>query len=396
MATAVIDLDIASLPAVVEVDPGYAEAYALLRLNGTPVGATHLPVRNGRVAAAGLKRAVVEASGWPLWERWLADALELPRDSIPAGPLPSATVAVCTRDRPEDLRCCLEALAALRNDGHHVLVVDSAPTTNAAREVVSEFPNVDYILEETPGLNVARQRALHEARGDIVAFTDDDAQPDREWLHNLLLNFEDPLVLCVTGLTMPLELETPAQEWFERTTSFARGFSRRLYEAPRQNPLVGGPIGAGVNMALRRTAVLEEIGGFDAALDAGTPTRSGGDHDLFTRVLARGYRIVYDPGALTWHRHRRSWKELRDTVYGYGVGVYAAWTRALFVDRELTVPLAAWRWFWRGQLRKIVRSLVRRRPLELRLALTELAGCAVGPFAYASSRRRVRRRLAGD
>jgi hypothetical protein len=83
-------------------------------------------------------------------------------------------------------------------------------------------------------------------------------------------------------------------------------------------------------------------------------------------------------------------------VYGYGVGVYAAWTRALFVDRELTVPLAAWRWFWRGQLRKIVRSVVRRRPLELRMALTELAGCAVGPFAYAASRRRLRRRLAGD
>jgi glycosyltransferase involved in cell wall biosynthesis len=395
MATAVIDLDVASLPSFVEVDPAYARAYVLIRLNGNPVGAVHLPLRNGRAAARGLKRALVDACGWQLWERWLADVLELPRDSIPPGPLPSATVAVCTRDRPVELRCCLEALAGLRPDGQQLLVVDSAPSSDAAQEVVAEFPGVDYVREEAPGLNVARQRALREARGDVVAFTDDDAQPDPEWLHNLLLNFDDPLVLCVTGLTMPLELETPAQEWFERTTSFSRGFTRRRYQAPAQSPLVGGPIGAGVNMALRRAAVLNDIGGFDPALDAGTPTRSGGDHDLFMRVLASGYRIVYDPAALVWHRHRRSWRELRDTVYGYGVGVYAAWTRALFVDGELTVPAAAWRWFWRTQLRTIVRSLLRRRTLELRLALTELAGCAVGPFAYASARRRVRHKEQG-
>jgi glycosyltransferase involved in cell wall biosynthesis len=272
-----------------------------------------------------------------------------------------------------------------------VLVVDNAPATDAAREVAAEFPWVRYVRETRPGLNAARQRALREARGDIVAFTDDDAQPDRGWLSALLSNFYDPLVLCATGLTMPLELETPAQEWFEQTYPFARGFTRRVFQAPPHNALVGGPIGAGVNMAVRRT-IGETMGGFDLALDAGTATRSGGDHDLFTRILAAGFRIAYDPAALTWHRHRRTWPELYDAAYGYGVGVYAAWTRALFVDRELAVPVVAWRWFWHDQLRALARTLLRRRGSSpLRLVLAELRGCVVGPFAYLLARRAVRK-----
>ncbi|MCA1627002.1 MAG: glycoside hydrolase family 2, partial [Acidobacteria bacterium] len=90
-----------------------------------------------------------------------------------------------------------------------------------------------------------------------------------------------------------------------------------------------------VNMALRRSAV-EQVGFFDEALDAGTPARSGGDNEMFTRILLAGYRIVYEPAALNCHRHRRTWEELRAAIYGYGVGVYAAWTRSLLVEGELS------------------------------------------------------------
>jgi GT2 family glycosyltransferase len=392
MATAVIDLDLGCLPPTIRVPKRHTAALALIRLKGAPVGKTLLPVRDGRIDVPDLEGTLVDACGESFWDRWITDALELPRDGIPPEPLPSATVAVCTRDRPHDLRACLRALGRLPDDGQEVLVVDNAPATDAACEVVAEFPQVRYVRETRPGLNAARQRALREAHGDVVAFTDDDAQPDRGWLRALLSNFHDPLVLCATGLTMPLELETPAQEWFERTYPFSRGFTRRVFQSPPHNALVGGPIGAGVNMAVRRT-IGETIGGFDEALDAGTPTKSGGDHDLFTRVLGAGFRIVYDPVALTWHRHRRTWPELYDAVYGYGVGVYAAWTRALFVDRELAVPVVAWRWLWHDQLRALARALLRRRGSPpLRLVLAELRGCVVGPFAYLLARRALRKR----
>ena len=143
-------------------------------------------------------------------------------------------------------------------------------------------------------------------------------------------------------------------------------------------------------MALRRS-VLDVIGPFDDALDAGTATHSGGDHDMFSRILAAGYSIAYQPGALSRHRHRREWAELERAVYGYGVGVYAFITSQV-LRGEWSAPWLCLRWMpW--QLRLLVRG-VPGRPggVPLRLALTELRGCAAGPLAYLRARRRLEAR----
>jgi GT2 family glycosyltransferase len=197
-------------------------------------------------------------------------------------------------------------------------------------------------------------------------------------------------VWCAAGLTLPLELETPAQEWFERYSPFGRGFERRVFDGTRHDPLAVSRVGAGANMAVRRE-VLSDLGGFDEALDAGTLSRSGGDHEMFGRILAAGHRIVYEPRAVSWHRHRRTWEELREAIHGYGVGVYAMWTRKLLVDREPGVLVHAFRWFRYGQIPHLWRTIRRRRdavPMDLLLA--ELRGCLAGPVAYVAARRRLR------
>jgi GT2 family glycosyltransferase len=252
---------------------------------------------------------------------------------------------------------------------------------------VARFANVRHVREPLPGLNRARNRALREARGSIVAFADDDTTPDPGWLRALVRNFDHPRVMCVTGLTMPLELETEAQELFETHSSMGRGFRRVVFDSSSLRPIMGGLVGVGANMAVRRSLV-DDIGPFDVALDAGTPTRSGGDNEYFARILAAGYRVVYDPAALSWHRHRAGREELRQVLYGYGLGIYAAWTRGLVVEHELSVVRAALAWFGRVQLPGLVRSVLRRPgsvPLDLMLA--QLRGCAGGPFAYLASRR---------
>jgi cellulose synthase/poly-beta-1,6-N-acetylglucosamine synthase-like glycosyltransferase len=226
-----------------------------------------------------------------------------------------------------------------------------------------------------------------------VAFNDDDAAPDPGWLRALTRHFDDPTVLCVTGLTMPLELETEAQEVFERHSPFGRGFRRRVFDGLYHDPLSVGQVGAGANMALRRSTP-DLIGPFDEALDGGTPSRTGGDHEMFSRILAAGYRIVYEPDALSWHRHRRTWDDLRETLYGYGTGVYAMWTRSLTVHGELGVLKRSLDWFFRYQMRGIVRSLLRRPgSAPLGLLLQELRGCVAGPWVYFASRRQLRRRV---
>lgn len=391
MPTAILDVDLRQAPSELTVDHGYSKVLLLLRLDGVPVGQVRLPARDGRVLAPDLAGTLIEAAGSIYWEQLLSTALGLTPDGLPEHDPPSCTVAVCTRERPEELRHCLTAIAALPPDGHEVLVVDNAPTSDATLRVVELFPGVRYLREDRPGLDVARNRALREARGEIVAFTDDDARPDRGWLPALARNFEDPAVLCVNGLTMPLELETPAQELFEQLSPFGRGFARKVFDAQSHSPHHTGAMGAGVNMAVRRDPVLTRLAGFDEALDAGTPTQSGGDHDLFTRVLTAGYRIVYEPGALVWHHHRRDWRSLRKTLQGYGTGVYAVWTKSFLVDGELMVPRHSWGWFLHDQLPALGRALLRRPGTRsLRLILAELWGCALGPAAYLRSRHLVR------
>jgi len=276
-------------------------------------------------------------------------------------------------------------------DGHEVIIVDNCPSDDRTERLVASYPEFRYVQEPRPGLDIARNRGLRVARGEIVAFTDDDAQVDPGWLQALLRNLDDPTVAVVTGLTLPLELETEAQQYFEWTNAFGRGFVRREFDIGSQDPLASGQVGAGVNMAIRRSAI-EEVGWFDEALDGGTLTRSGGDQELFYRVLIRGHRIVYEPRALVWHQHRREWDALRRTLYGYGVGVFAWWTRALFVERELTVLKRGPVWFWQHHTCNLLRALFRRPDhVPLDLAWAEFWGALAGPGSYLRARRKVAR-----
>ena len=390
MPSAVVTVDLEHIPTVIDGLDRYTRAFIYLQLRGRVVDHIRLPVRAGRLAGAEIHAAMAKQDSYTVWDRWLRNHLEWEEPGASATGV-RATVAVCTRERPEDLERCLSALEAMPDDSQDIVVIDNAPFTNATQGVVARHPRARYVREGRLGLNAARNRALAEAAHEIVAFIDDDAVADPGWLRGLSRNFADPLVQCVTGLTLPLELETPAQEWQEILSPFGRGLARRVFDTTVLSPPSAGLTGAGVNMALRR-GVPAVVGPFDEALDAGTFTRSGGDNEMFSRILGAGYRIVYDPAALSWHRHRRTWPELRQAFYGYGAGVYAAWTRSLLVERELHVLRTAYRWLLDHHLRSVARSLLRRPdsgPLDLVLA--ELSGCAAGPWAYLASRRRLRR-----
>jgi len=271
-----------------------------------------------------------------------------------------------------------------------VLVIDNAPSTDTTLQIVRQHPGVRYVAEPRRGLNFARNRALAESSTDLVAFTDDDAAPEAGWLLALVRNFADPRVFCVTGLTLPSELDTPAQELFEEHCTFSRGFVRRVFDGRVDNPLAVAKVGAGANMAVR-TTLPTAIGRFDERLDAGTPTRSGGDHEMFSRILLAGQRIVYEPLAVSWHRHRRTMAELRDVVQGYGTGVYAMWTGLLFERRDLGVLRLAWQWFKYDHL-PLLRSPQRLQARDGRdlMRRLELRGCLHGPAAWFASRKRHR------
>lgn len=307
--------------------------------------------------------------------------------SEPAAPVLS--VVVCTRERPDDLRRCLAALARQTLDDVEVIVVDNAPRTARTRDVADGF-GARYLLEPRPGLNRARNGGLAAARADLVAFTDDDAVPAPDWAATLLAALREPGVAGVAGAMEPLEVETEAQRLFERYLGSEAGRNgrqaRREY-APPFPPAAAGQVGAGMNMAFRRAAVLA-VGGFDEAFDAGTHTHSGGDTEIFARLLGAGHRLVYEPMARVAHRHRRTRRELRRQLFGYGVGVYAFWTLRLLHDRDRDALRFMVGTLLTHALRRLRRSLL-GRPDEVPpdLVLAELLGCVYGPIAYLRARR---------
>lgn len=373
------------LPGSIELSPSYDGAFLLLRYYGKPVGTVILPATKGKILVSDhlkeIRRAVEQRLKSASVDHFLFP------DAYPKPPSYPVTVAVCTRNRTEDLKLCLEALFNLPDRGQEILVVDNAPSTDDTQKLVERYPRVRYIRENRKGLNRARNRALAEASNEIVAFTDDDAVPEPQWLDRLIINFEDPLVMCVTGMTLPLELETEAQEKFEAYSPFGKGFYKKHYSFSYSDPLATGQIGAGANMAVRKNVTID-CGWFDEALDAGTPTQSGGDHEFFARVLLAGYHIIYDPEAISWHRHRRTWKEAVQAIRGYGVGVYAFWTRLFFIEKQYSIVLFSKGWLLHTQLPNLARAVLGlKNHYPLSFLLAEFQGCLRGPFAYFRSRK---------
>lgn len=360
------------------------KVFVVFRLKGAVVGQAWLSVTDGCVTAAQLRNGL-SPSAWHIWQRLTEESQE------PEQSPPTASIVVCTHNRTEDLAQCLSRLSPLTMQGHEIIVVDSCPRDDNTARLVASYPMIRYVYEPRPGAGIARNRGLLAATQQFVAFTDDDALIDKNWLPALLRNFRDPSVAVVTGITMPSELETEAQRWFEKISGFGRGFDRKEFDAMSLSPLAAGLVGASVNVAIRRAA-LKEIGLFVESLGPGTISGSGEDHEFFYRTLARGYRIVYEPAALVWHRHRKDWDSLRHTLYGYGVGVFAWWTHAFLEERELTLLWHAPNWFREYYLRNLVRSLLKRpdhTPLEL--AWAEFSGALMGPINYFRSRRQLRR-----
>jgi GT2 family glycosyltransferase len=315
----------------------HGEVFLLVRRGGRPV-ATLL----GRVPEGADPRAVLTA----LARRHVGAGPEAVPTAVPtAVTVPFTSVVIATRERADRLAHALDSMLAQDHPDFEIVVVDNAPVTDATRVLVERkyAERVRYVTEPVPGLAVAHNTGLAAARGDVVAFTDDDVVADPRWLTELTAPFAaDPGLGCATGLILPARLRTPAQVLLESHGGFAKGFTPRTYDPagpPSDEPLfpfTAGRFGSGANMAFR-TGVLRAVGGFDPATGAGTLARGGDDLYGFVRVLAQGHRLHYTPRALVWHHHRETWQDLETQAYGYGAGL-TAYLTAILVNRPALLP----------------------------------------------------------
>ena len=147
------------------------------------------------------------------------------RGKLTSPPTLTASVVICTRDRPDHLERCLASLSAQTLKPDQVIVVDNGSRDERTRAVAMAAA-ATYLREDRLGLDVARNVGARHARGDVVAYTDDDVILHERWLERLVGSFDDANIQCVTGLVLPAELQTEAQIHFEKYWSFGRGFRR--------------------------------------------------------------------------------------------------------------------------------------------------------------------------
>lgn len=417
-----------AIPAISALDGAggrrYDSARVLVTLAGQPVGAALLPLGgDGLTAAQTAARIWSELAGPIAREsrrQGRTNSADLPPGGLPSPPaatstpatssaaapaaervLPPVSVVIATRDRTAALRRCLDSLFAVTYPDFDVIVVDNAPSSTATADLIrEEYADrpITYLREDTPGLAMAHNRGLDEVRRPLVAFTDDDVVVDPQWLEALVAGFRRSTnVGCVTGMIVPLELETRAQALTEAHGRFDKGCVAQVFTYPSASdgplfPYAAGAFGSGANMAFR-SDVLRHLGGFDPALGAGSHGVGGDDLAAFVAVLTAGFALAYEPAAIVHHAHDRDAGRLRLQARNYGVGLTAYLTSVVTRRPAVLADFAR-------RLPRAVIHLVRMR-LSTRaddgeryprgLVALELAGAAWGPIAYARGRRDARR-----
>jgi len=222
------------------------------------------------------------------------------------------TVVICTRNRPALLARCLDAVLQLECPRFDVLVVDNASDDGSTAAVAAQ-KGVRCIAEPRVGLNRARNTGARACESEVVAYLDDDAVPQRNWLSAIVEPFQDASVMAVAGRILPTSVESEAEKYCADHWRHDLGIQRRSVDpqVPNWFELTNfGGVGIGANMAFRRSAFTAG-GVFNERLDRGTPLFGFGEHYAFFSLVHRGHRVIYAPEATALHPYPASMELLR-------------------------------------------------------------------------------------
>jgi glycosyltransferase involved in cell wall biosynthesis len=294
------------------------------------------------------------------------------------------TLLICTRDRAASLARTLRSItvaAAAASTSLEVVIVDNGSTDDTAVRLASwqaeQAVAVTIVDEPRAGLARARNAGLAQARGRIIAMTDDDCVLDPGFVPIVVARFAaaaGPTI--IGGRILPGDAaDLPVTI---KTEDFA------MVADPRTFP---GAFVMGANLAFTRD-VVDRIGDFDERFGAGGSFVAAEDTDFLFRALAGGIDVHYDPHFVVTHHHgRRSPAELRRLLAGYAFGdgaLYAKHRRhpvivaTLAKDLSLGIadlwsrdrPFPDIRYFYAFRLRHLCRGFVayHRRKGGLRAA----------------------------
>ncbi len=251
---------------------------------------------------------------------------------------PDITIVLCTFQRAEMLRTAIASLFDLNRAGlfsYEVLVVNNASTDHTDQvieevQAISEAP-IRGVYEPRKGIVPARNRGVAEARGEWIAFFDDDQLADENWLLELYLFATMHNVKAVGG-DVHLLFTSGVERDLAPTVRMLLGESR-WSQSPR---LYAGKVNPGCGNMMVHRSLFQEVGVFETSVHG-----RGEDTDLYRRIVARGHQFWYVPSAIV---HHLTPPERLDPAYlgklSYRMGEGVAWNE--FRDRSRWMFVLRW------------------------------------------------------
>ncbi len=225
----------------------------------------------------------------------------------------SVVVCVYTEKRLSQIREALDSIARQTVPPWQVQVIVVADHNPALCDhLAAEYPDHEVISNKFErGLSGARNTGIGHAAGDVVAFLDDDARAEPQWLETLLASYDDESVLGVGGVVLADWGSPGRPAWLPEEFLWVVGCSYR--GQPEVKGEVRNPIGA--NMSFRRSA-FDQAGLFDSSVGRTfISSRPLGceetEFSIRLRRLSPGARIIYEPRALVYHHvdhSRATWR----------------------------------------------------------------------------------------
>jgi GT2 family glycosyltransferase len=220
---------------------------------------------------------------------------------------PDITVIIPTYNEGDKIARCLDALRQQTFAGsYEVLVVDNGSTRNLP-VVPADDPKVCLLQEPKPGSYCARNAGIAQARGRILAFTDSDCLPDKDWLANAWRAFQQDPALALLAGRIDIYFEDAGKP--TSVELYERRFAFRQAESVAQGWAVTA------NLIVRRD-VIDAIGPFN------THTFSGGDSEFTQRAVGAGYRLGYGGAVVVQHPARRQLGEINQLRRRHVGGFY--------------------------------------------------------------------------
>lgn len=241
--------------------------------------------------------------------------------------VPRVSVCIPTHNRVDLLRRTLLSLAAMQSCTDvtwEIIVVANCcrdDTAHMVRELVVEMPVPLTLLEEhQQGVVAARNSALRKARGQIIAFLDDDVRVNDLWLRELVNTFDSEAPDVMVGRVDLDWHELSQPSWFD--SRMAQYLAQ--VDLGTKPMLLQNPLGAAANLAITRD-MLQRIGEFRCPLDRRGKRTAGEDTDLIARAMRIHARVLYAPAVTVAHHvapERLTVRYLRGVAFDVGMAEY--------------------------------------------------------------------------